>query len=785
MKRNRVLLLLILVLLNACNVARRLPPDERLYVGADVKVQADPSVSKNDQKAVKSQLTALARPRPSKTLFGFPYKVWLYYLLNEQKKENKPQARRFGAPPVFASARALTSNETVFKSFLENEGYFRSGVQSRFVEKKGYQARAEYTVQVSPRYEFDTVRYLADTSSIGKVLYRSSQSGLIKAGNPYRFEVIEAERERIAQLMKREGYFYFQPDYIAILADSAIGQNRVRPYVALKPDMPAAARLPYKMRNVYIYSNYSLDGSPRTDTSRRRAMPVPADTAMRRFFIVDTARLFNPRLFRDVVSLRPGRRYNSRAQDLTLSRFINLGTFKFVRNRFQPVGDTTVRQLDSAALDVHYYLTPYPKKSVRLEAAGTSKSNSLVGSQLTLSWRNRNLLRRAELLTINGTAGIEWQVGARSQGVTNFRYSLDGILSFPRLVAPFRIRYDRRQILPKTNLTLGYQLIRRAEFYDLNSFQTTFGYAFRTSQKVEHDVTPFSVAYVKPANYGTRFTELITAPDVNLNQQYFDILRSEQLIFSSLYSYNYNSSPQNNSHSTLRLAFNLEPAGNLAGLLVKPDAGERRIFGVAFSQYVRSDVDARHYWKLTPGLTWANRLFAGLGIPYGNAPNLGEPQLPFIKQYFSGGSNSIRAFRPRTVGPGTHSRGDQRSGVLLQDGGGDVKLEGNTELRALINRYLQGALFLDAGNVWMYANETTYGPGSKFSSSWWRELAVGTGVGLRIDVQYFVLRFDLATPLRRPGLPEGERWVTNQINFRDRDWRRDNLVLNIAVGYPF
>ena len=784
MKINRACLLLTLWLLNGCNVARRLPPGERLYVGADVKVQADPSVPKSEQKTVASQLAGLARPRPNKTLFGFPYKVWLYYLLNEQKKENNPQAKRFGEPPVFASARALTSNETVFKSVLENEGYFRSGVQSRFVEKKGYQVRAEYTVQVAPRYAFDTVRYLADTSSVGKALRLTTQGSLIQAGKPYQFDLIGAERERITQIMKRQGYFYFQTDYIAILADSAIGQHRVRPYVALKPDMPAAARLPYNMRNVYIYSDYSLDGT-RADTSRRRARPIPADTAMRQFFIIDSAQLYNPRLFRDVVSLRPGRRYNSRAQDLTLSRFINLGTFKFVRNRFQPIGDTTVRQRDTASLDVHYYLTPYPKKSVRLEAAGTSKSNSLVGSQLTLSWRNRNLLRRAELLTINGTAGIEWQVGARSQGVTNFRYGLDATLSFPRLVAPFRIRYDRRQILPKTNLTAGYQLIRRAQFYDLNSFQTTFGYAFRTSQKVEHSVTPFSVTYVKPANYGPRFDTLIINPDVNLQQQYFAILRSEQLIFSSLYTYNYNSSPQNNSRSTLRVAFNLEPAGNLAGLLVKPYAGLRKVFGVAFSQYVRSDIDARHYWKLTPGLTWANRLFAGLGIPYGNAPDLGEPQMPFIKQYFSGGSNSVRAFRPRTVGPGTHTRGNQRSGVLLQDGGGDVKLEANTELRALINRYLQGALFLDAGNVWMYANETTYGPGSKFSSSWWRELAVGTGVGLRIDVQYFVLRFDLAMPVRKPWLPDGERWVTNQINFRDRDWRRDNLVLNVAVGYPF
>lgn len=781
---QRLLLSALLLTLAACNVAKRLPPGEKLYVGAEFDVKGAPEVTKGQMKDVKAGLANLARPRPAKTLFGFPYKVWLYYVLKEEKKQNTTK-RKFGEPPVFASARALSANETVFRAFLENEGYFRSGVSGEFVDKRGYQAVARYTVGVAPRYAFDTVRFLSDSTAAGKALRRAARQSLLRPGKPYRFEAIQAERERVSQFMKRQGFYYFLPDYLAVLADSAVGDHRVKPYLALKPDVPAAARLPYTMRNVYIYPNYSLGGSG-FDTSRRNAHTVPTDTAMRRFFIVDSARLYKNELFRDVVSLRPGRRYSARQQDLTLARFINLNVFKYVRNRFQPIGDTTARQLDTAQLDVHYYLTPYPKKSVRLEVAGTSKSNNLTGSQVTLSWRNRNTFRRAELLTVNANAGIEWQVGGRALGgVANYRYGLNTTLSLPRLLVPFRVNYDRRQDLPKTNITLGSELLRRQGLYDLFSTSAAFGYAFRTSAQTEHTVTPLGATIVNVFNYTDEFFNQIDTAAANGNKlvfrQLLNLLNSNQFILSSLYTFTHNSSPRTNSPYSYRLTGSVEPAGNLAGLLVqnRNAAGQKTLFGQAFAQYVRLDFDARQYWKLTPGLTWATRAFAGAGFSYGNFT-----YMPFVKQYFVGGSTSVRAFRPRAIGPGTVQPASDGL-PLLQDGGGDIKVEANTELRGILNKYLQTALFVDAGNVWMYKDQELYGAGSVFSSKFLRELAVGAGVGLRIDVQYFLLRFDLATPLRKPYLPDGQRWVLRDINFRDREWRRENLVLNIAVGYPF
>ncbi|GAB3267439.1 BamA/TamA family outer membrane protein [Larkinella harenae] len=775
--RNGLIYSFAFLALTGCHVARHIPPGEKLYVGTEINVQVDSTVSNGEKEQIETQLAEMARPKPNAKLFGYPFKVGLYYLMGEPKKEKGFRAwfrRKFGEEPVFASAKALSANAANWVAFLENEGYFWSTASGRLRENtdssKSYQATGVYNVQVKQRYLIDSVAFLMDSSTLKQPMVDVQKRSLLRKDNPYRLEIIKLERERITQALQRQGFFYFQPDFIAVLADSAQGNHRTRLYLALKPGTPPAALLPYSVRDIYVYPNYSLSSnSLQNDTLKNQAVQFD------RFKIVDPEGTYNPKLFRDIIALRPGRLYNSRAQDQTLSRFINVGSFKFVRNRFEPD-----QQGDSTVMDVHYYLTPYPKKSARFELAGTSRSNNLVGSQLSLNWRNRNVLGRSELFTISANAGFEFLLGARTTGITNYRYGIQTSLTFPRLVSPIPIKhYERGQALPQTTVSLGYDLIVRREYYNLNSFLTTFGYSWRSNPQSEHVFQPISINYVLPSHFGEKF--FLMEDDPATRQQYVNILRSEQLILSSLYTYNLSSSPRRSTAYTYRLSVNVEPAGNLASLLTNKvnELGEEVIFNVPYSQFFRMDVDSRHFFRLSPGMTWANRLFAGFGMPYGNSD-----QLPFVKQYFVGGANSIRAFRPRAVGPGVYTRNLDGS-VILQDGGGDIKLEFNTELRPKINKYFQGALFLDVGNVWMYSDETTYGTGTQFKSDFYKQLAVGTGLGLRLDVSYFVLRFDLAFPLRKPWLPEGQRWVFDEIDPTNRSWRRDNLILNVAVGYPF
>ena len=770
------------VLLSACNIAKHLPANERLYMGADVTIHADSTVSNVEQAGLKDQLTTQARPRPNTQIFGFPYKVGLYYLFGEPKKPKGFRSwfrNKFGQEPILASSRAVSANLPIFKATLENQGYFGSDATGKLVED-GYKARAAFDINVKQRFIIDSVGFLvADSTPVRKALKASARRTVIKKGDPYVFDNIKLERERISQTIKQRGFYYFLPDYIAILADNDSVAHRTKLYFAIKPDMPEAAGVPYSIRDVYIYSNYNLS-TARNDTNRRKA-----ERSEDEFQIVDSTNRFNPKLFRDIVTVQPGDRYNSRMQDLTLSRMINLGAFKFVRNRFDP--DV---QGDSAVLDVHYYLTPFPTKAVRAELDGTSRSNNFQGTQLIVSWRNRNAIRRAELLTINANAGIEFQVGDVGQGVTNYRFGTDATLSFPRLVSPYRFHYDQRQALPKTNATIGYQTIIRGDLYRINSAQITFGYAWRQSQQLEHVFQPFNVnyVYVPLTSIGDRFREILadTAVSLLVKQQYINtVYKSTQLILSSLYTFNYNSPIRTLSPTSYRITANAEVAGNLASLFFHgPADGEDRkgIFGVAYAQYIRLDVDGRLYRKLTPKITWANRLFAGVGITYGNSKGY---QLPLTKQYFVGGSNSIRAFRPRAIGPGIYTRDTIRDVPLFQDGGGDVKLEANTEIRAKFTKYLEGAVFVDAGNVWTYSNSEVFGEGSQFTKTFYQQIAVGTGVGIRLDLSYFLIRLDLATPLRKPYKTDGSEWVINKIDFTSSDWRKQNLVFNIAVGYPF
>ncbi|MCK8493219.1 BamA/TamA family outer membrane protein [Spirosoma sp. RP8] len=766
--------IVITFLLNACNVGKHLPVKERLYAGTDIVIKADSTVSKDEQSAIQEQLATLARPKPNSQLFGFPYKVALYYLFGEPKKPKGFRSwfrRKFGQEPVLASAKAISSNIPNWEATLQNQGYFGSEVTGELKES-GYKARGVYEVDIKPRFYIDSVAFLVDSTPVRKALNAAFRRTIIKKGDPYNFDNIKLERERISQAIKQRGFYYFLPDYVSILADNDSSIHRTRLYFAIKPDMPEAAGVPYSIRNVFIYPNYNLS-TARQDTNVRRS--YQSDDQFR---IVDSTHRFDDRLFRDIVAVKPGRKYSSRVQDLTLSRFINLGAFKFVRNRFEPD-----QQGDSAVLDVHYYLTPYPTKSVRLEIDGTSRSNNFNGTQAIISWRNRNYFKRAELLTINANAGIEFQVGGGEQSITNYRYGIDAILSFPRLVSPVRFRYDQRQALPKTNITVGYQVIRRGGLYALNSLQTTFGYAWRQNQQVEHVFQPFNIAYVRPSNITTAFIDsAISNPFVF--RQLVLIRRSEQLILSTLYSFNYNSSPRSNSPTTFRLTANVEPSGNLANLFFnkRDENGDKVIFGVPFAQFIRVDLDARLYHRVTKNVTWANRIFAGLGATYGNSKDM---PLPLTKQYFVGGPNSIRAFRARAIGPGLFTRDTLREVQLFQDGGGDIRLEANTEIRAKFNKYIEGAVFVDAGNVWTYSDIGTFGPEAKFSPDFYKQIAIGTGVGLRIDLSYFLIRFDLATPLRKPYKTEGSEWVINQINFRDSAWRKQNLVFNIAVGYPF
>lgn len=765
-KRTYYLLLLLTVALAAasCNNTKYLPKGDALYTGAEVTIKDD-AVSKKKKKALRSQLTGLARPRPNKKFLGMRIKLSAYNMAGNPKKKNSPRGwlkNKVGEPPVLLSQVNLTFNAEVLKSYLENKGFFHARVEAD-TTVRNKKASAQYTVTTGDQYTIAEVRFPEDTSSILVQRIRETiPHTLLRAGHPFDLDLIKTERIRIDDYLKEHGFYYFSPDNLLVRADSTIGNKKVLLQLIVKPGTPDSAKQVFRINDVFIYTAYNLRQTEAADTSKQNAEYYKG------YYVVDRRKFYKPRLFEQAMPFDPGDVYNRTDHNAAINRLINLDIFKFVRNRFE-----VVPHADSALLNAYYYLTRQPKKSLRIEIRGNTKSNNLTGSNITVGWRNRNTFRGGEILSINAFVGFEVQYSGVWRGFNTTRYGAEANLSFPRFLVPFYNFNVKGGFLPRTRIMLGYEVLNRQKLYSMNSFNFNFTYNWKESIRKEHELTPFSITYVNPIN--------VTDEYLHSAQGNASLLRAveKQFILGSAYMYTYNNLLGSRPLNGIFLNTILDLSGNIAGLITGANITKGdtvKFFGTPFSQYIKTDVDFRYYRKVGNNSTLANRIIAGVGIPHGNSR-----ELPYVKQFFSGGNNSVRAFRSRSLGPGTFR---DTSTAGFYDQSGDIRLELNTEFRFPIAGFLFGALFVDAGNIWLF-NESPGKPGAKFSSDFLKELAVGAGAGLRFDFNFLVLRLDLAFPLRKPWLTDKERWVIREIDFGNKDWRSENLVWNLAIGYPF
>lgn len=745
----------------SCSNTKHLPANDALYLGATVKVKAE-GLGKKKRKALATELTSLTRPRPNRKFLGIRFKLWIYNLAGNPTSETSFRGKlknKTGEPPVLLSEVSLTRNADILQNYLQNKGFFQAEVTGDTTVKHK-KARATYKVNTGKQYIIDTIRYEMDSSFLGNTIRQTEKQTILKRGEPYSLDVIKLERERIDAYLKDNGFYYFNPEYLMVETDSTIGNNRVNMYVVLKPGLPRNAKEMYTIKDVVIYTNFRLNAN--TDSSRR------GGELYKGYTVVDRAKLYKPYLFEQAMQFQPNDIYNRKDHNLSLNRLINLGVFKFVKNRFER--DTTS---PFAQLNTYYYLTPNPKKSLRAELNGTSKSNNLVGTNLSVSWRNRNTFRAGELLKITASGGAEVQYSSAQKGYNVYRIGLEGSLTFPRFLIPFFKINPKGGFVPKTNMLVGYDMLNKRKLYTLNSFRASYGYAWKESLYKEHQFNPISINYVQPLNVTDEYKAQM-ALDPTLEKAI-----EKQFILGSTYNFTYDDRIDKQAHSSgFYFSGTLDASGNLAGLILgDSNSGKSgQLFGAVFSQYVKGEADLRYYLQTGAKSSWANRLIIGASLPHGSSRSL-----PYIKQFFSGGTNSIRAFRNRGLGPGTYYDVTQTG---VQDQTGDIKLELNTELRGKLFSIVEGAAFVDAGNIWLYNNDPNK-PGAQFSKTFLKEIAIGAGLGLRLDVTILIIRLDVAFPLRKPWLPDGERWVVDKIQFGNSAWRKDNLIWNLGIGYPF
>lgn len=751
------------MLASSCSNTRFLPEGELLYTGAIVTVEGK-ETSKKENKALKTALGEVVRPKPNSSILGLRPKLYIYNLAGTPKKEKGWRywlKTKVGEAPVLYSQVDLEYNKNVLQNFTENNGYFNTKTAADST-RHGKKATAEYLVKPAKQYKISAVKFPVDSAVISSAVRNTRLRSLLKKEEGYSLNTIKEERIRIDSRLKEKGFFYFNPDYLKVQVDSTVADHQVDLIVKIKEETPKLAETPYKINKIIVYPNYSI-------SSDSLKISIDTITKYNDLTIIDPENLFKPRIFDRALYFKKEDLYNRSDHNLSLNRLVNLGTFKFVKNQFK-VSDTLGNYLDA-----YYYLTPLPKKSLRMELLAKTNSANYTGTELNLNWSNRNAFRGAELLTISAFGGVEVQVSGQNNGFNVYRFGTEANLIWPRFISPFKLN-PSSGFVPKTKATLGYEFQNRTNLYSLQTFKGSFGYLWKENERKEHLLNVTEITYASPQNITNLYHEQIA------NNPSLEKVIEKQLLFGPSYSYTYTNTLQTRKKNTFYYKASLDLVGNIAGLVSGANIRKGdtiKLFDVPFSQFIKIEQDFRHYLKLGKESQLASRIIAGAGFTYGNSN-----EMPFIKQFFIGGTNSLRAFRARSLGPGSFDGAAANTGTFLADQSGDLKLEFNTEYRTKIYGLVKGALFLDAGNIWLL-NENPDKPGAKFSKKFLNELAVGVGAGLRFDFSFLILRTDLAFPLRKPYLPNGDRWVLDQISLGNSAWRKENLVFNLAIGYPF
>lgn len=744
------------ILLHSCSIKKYIPEGERLYTGASLKIEADSTVE--NLKGLKTELKTVLRPEPNSKFLGMRPGLFFYYK-NEKEKPgflNRWLNKKIGEKPVYQSDVKPFDIKDILRNRLENNGFFYSKATSHFSEQE-LEASIRYNVRVASPYKMERFEVDPMPSPLFEDVKTATKNAPFLEHIRFDLSKMKLGREHVDVQLKEKGYYNLNAEFFIFEADTNRYSNkRFDLFLGLKAEVPKKAIVPYRIQHLNIYPNYDLQDSVYKEKDRYNNKNYLQDS----LFI-------KPKHLDKFITLNEGDHYNPQTSKNTARRLSSIGAYKYVNIQYREIDSLLTDSL--GALEANIYLSPLTKRALRAELQAVTKSNNFAGPNLALTHSNRNLFNGGETLNISANIGYETQFASgENTGLNSIEYGLKGELVFPRVISPFNINEDFFEYsIPKTKTSLGINFLSRTQLYTLISSNALFGYTWNANRYVTYEVNPISISYTKLINTSAEFENILD------NNPFLRRSFDQQFISGLLFSFTYNEMVDTKKINKFFLNFTMDVAGNSASLFGKEtEPGEPKEFiGLPYAQYAKADFDIRfhHNFGKNKEQTFATRLFAGYGLAYGNSD-----VIPYVKQYFSGGPYGVRAFRIRSLGPGTFSGNSDNSAAFF-DQTGNIRIEGNIEYRFPIFSFFKGAVFADAGNVWNSLPNPTFNGEDKFTSNFINELGMGTGFGLRIDLQGFVIRFDLAAPFHNPALPEGERF----------DFRYDEPIFNFAIGYSF
>ncbi len=727
---------------------------------------------------------------------------------NSRESKIKPPKKVFGewlrtsvgeAPSLLDSSQVNASTRNL-NYYLFKKGYFNNEVRDTIVlDTLRKKAKVTYFVTLREPYTINSLEYNIEARGLARRINTLRARSLIKEGAIFDFDVLEKERDRIANELKNNGYHFFSKEYIYFDIDSTIGNQKVNIRMGVKDMVKPDPRHPdstittghqrYFINNVYVYTDYN----PRDTLGRYDTLHVvDPNNGDKYIFLYRDELKFKPRVIYESIYIKNTFLYRSREVEATFKKLSSLGIFRSINIQFQiNTKDTT-----GHSLNCFIYLSPSKKQAYSLEANGTNRGGNL-GISGNVTYRNKNLFRGAEMFRITMAGGIEAQqvLANENQSIigdgsfkplstfNTVEFGPDFSLSIPKFLVPFNVVKLEKTASPRTifNANLNYQ--RRPDFSRVVE-DASFAYEWKQGEKINHYFGPLRVSAVK-INPDSSFIARLN----QINDQFLLNSYRDHFIIGNYYSFTYNGAlgtGMQRKRTTTYFKVGLEQAGNLLRKMYEWTGTHRdsvgRVFGIQFAQYLKVDVDFRLHVTFNESSKLAYRLAGGIGLPQRNF----NQSLPFEKSFFAGGSNGLRGWRARTLGPGSY-----RSLTTTFDKIGDIQLEGNVEYRFDLIGFFEGALFVDAGNIWTLRDNPAR-PGSRFSEEFYKEIAMDVGFGLRFDLSFFLIRLDFALPIRDPSLVDGERWVFSPKTETNRFYEdnglgpyRARINLNLGIGYPF
>jgi len=750
-----------LIFIFSCGPARHLEEDEYLLTKVKIEFQ--------NNKKHEEELYSLSKQKPNRKFLGL-FKIYLgVYNLFFHKEESKIK-ESVGEPPVIYDSSLSMHSADLMKKYLQNRGYYENKVEVK--SRKGKKnVKLIYRIDKGERYYISKLADKFSDSRIESIFFRdTTDERYLEVGVPFDAELLAKERDRIELKLKNEGYFNFIKEYVVFKVDTFMKRNEAEVTMEIKDpakNLGQSKEAKSSKHKVYTISKVIV----RTDHALTGSQEEPVDTTMvdSIYFVDFKSDRFKKKRFASLVAIRTGQLYQLKKQEQTYRNFSSLGLFNQVSIHYEvdySVSDT--------ALIAYIDLNPRMQQSYSLESEGTNNGGNL-GINATVNYRNINTFRGAEVLSIGLSGGLEAQriltdddereIASGALGFNTLEFGPNVSLEVPRFVLPFGSTQFSPKNNPRTSFNASFNFQERPD-YTRNVTKTYIAYSWNQSERVSHILQPFDLSFAK--------IDLSTAFDNLLDEIQNPFLRNsytDNLILALKYSYIYNDQNISNSAHNNFFRLNLESAGNLLSLATDGFNGSRNedgsfnIANIRYAQYFKADFDFRHYQMIDINQL-VYRFAAGLGLPYGNSS-----AMPFEKSFYGGGANSNRAWRARDLGPGTLPDSVPQNIDQI----GNMKIEWNIEFRFPVSGILEGAAFLDAGNIWNFDQEDSREETQFELGELWDGTAIGMGLGFRLNFSFFILRLDFAAPFKDPASDDPTAF----------DFQLDRTNLNLGNGYPF